>query len=268
MPSVWTLVSIFFWSDWHTALPIPPVPLLLPNALGHSLRLWVKVAGWFALLYWGGRREGDQFPSADPLIYYLLDLGHKLRSLSASAPHLHNPTIDEETDDPEPRALHPQCDSISLPSCSQDDTASRRYPPATMPSPQRSFRNSTPAGEPAHKQSQFTFRNLSQMASYNPSCPLRVVTHIDLDCFYAQAEMVRLGVPEDRPLAVQQWCGLPIVHRSRIRELIRDIAKAGPHRCQLPSTCLWDWPYVHCDGSEEALSQHHQPTRRDLAGRG
>ena len=43
------------------------------------------------------------------------------------------------------------------------------------------------------------------MASYNTSCPLRVVAHIDLDCFYAQAEMVRLGVPEDQPLAVQQW---------------------------------------------------------------
>ena len=44
------------------------------------------------------------------------------------------------------------------------------------------------------------------MASYNSSCPLRVVAHVDLDCFYAQAEMVRLGVPEDQPLAVQQWC--------------------------------------------------------------
>jgi DNA polymerase eta len=44
------------------------------------------------------------------------------------------------------------------------------------------------------------------MASYITSCPLRVIAHIDLDCFYAQAEMVRLGVPEDQPLAVQQWC--------------------------------------------------------------
>jgi len=79
-----------------------------------------------------------------------------------------------------------------------------------MLSPQRSFRDSSPAGAPTHKRSQFTYRNLSQMASYNPSCPLRVVTHIDLDCFYAQAEMVRLGVPEDQPLAVQQWCDTPL----------------------------------------------------------
>jgi DNA polymerase eta len=50
------------------------------------------------------------------------------------------------------------------------------------------------------------------MATYITSCPLRVITHIDLDCFYAQAEMVRLGVPEDQPLAVQQWCAMPSLH--------------------------------------------------------
>lgn len=43
------------------------------------------------------------------------------------------------------------------------------------------------------------------MASYIPTTPLRVVAHIDLDAFYAQCEMVRLGVAEDVPLAVQQW---------------------------------------------------------------
>jgi len=34
------------------------------------------------------------------------------------------------------------------------------------------------------------------------------VAHIDLDAFYAQCEMVRLGIPADQPLAVQQWQGL------------------------------------------------------------
>ncbi|POR35720.1 N-acetyltransferase eso1 [Tolypocladium paradoxum] len=48
----------------------------------------------------------------------------------------------------------------------------------------------------------------SQLASYSTSNPLRVIAHIDLDAFYAQCEMVRLGVAEDRPLAVQQWQGL------------------------------------------------------------
>ncbi|KAK4997459.1 DNA-directed DNA polymerase eta rad30 [Elasticomyces elasticus] len=33
-------------------------------------------------------------------------------------------------------------------------------------------------------------------------------SHVDLDAFYAQCEMVRLSVPPDQPLAVQQWQGL------------------------------------------------------------
>lgn len=74
-----------------------------------------------------------------------------------------------------------------------------------MSSPSPSFRASSPAEVSAQRRSQFTYRNLSQMAAYNTSCPLRVIAHIDIDCFYAQAEMVRLGVPEDKPLAVQQW---------------------------------------------------------------
>ncbi|KAJ6785072.1 hypothetical protein PWT90_08526 [Aphanocladium album] len=56
--------------------------------------------------------------------------------------------------------------------------------------------------------SQFTHRHLSQMASYVPSSPLRVIAHVDLDAFYAQCEMVRLGLPDDQPLAVQQWQSL------------------------------------------------------------
>jgi DNA polymerase eta len=55
------------------------------------------------------------------------------------------------------------------------------------------------------RRSRFTYRQLSQLASYNTSNPLRVIAHIDLDAFYAQCEMVRLGVPRDQPLAVQQW---------------------------------------------------------------
>lgn len=35
-----------------------------------------------------------------------------------------------------------------------------------------------------------------------------MIAHIDLDAFYAQCEGVRLGIPGDQPLAVQQWQGL------------------------------------------------------------
>ncbi|KAF4978844.1 hypothetical protein FZEAL_4846 [Fusarium zealandicum] len=71
---------------------------------------------------------------------------------------------------------------------------------------------SSPLNESGWRRSQFTFRQLSQLASSNTSNPLRVIAHIDLDAFYAQCEMVRLGLPEDKPLAVQQWQGLIAVN--------------------------------------------------------
>ncbi|KAK1671955.1 impB/mucB/samB family protein [Colletotrichum godetiae] len=74
------------------------------------------------------------------------------------------------------------------------------------------FRESSPIPGIDRRKSQFTFKHLSQLATYNTSCPLRVVAHIDLDAFYAQCEMVRLGVPKDQPLAVQQWQGLIAVN--------------------------------------------------------
>ncbi|KAH8882483.1 DNA/RNA polymerase [Thozetella sp. PMI_491] len=81
-----------------------------------------------------------------------------------------------------------------------------------MPSPPETFRESSPAEGHGAKRSRFTYRHLSQLASYNASCPLRVISHVDLDCFYAQCEMIRLGTPEDQPLAVQQWQGLIAVN--------------------------------------------------------
>ncbi|KAI9672769.1 MAG: DNA-directed DNA polymerase eta rad30 [Alyxoria varia] len=64
------------------------------------------------------------------------------------------------------------------------------------------------ADRSGRRKSRFTFKNLSQLGLSSPTCPLRVVAHIDLDAFYAQCEMIRLGVAEDQPLAVQQWQGL------------------------------------------------------------
>ncbi|KAL0937906.1 sister chromatid cohesion protein eso1 [Colletotrichum truncatum] len=74
------------------------------------------------------------------------------------------------------------------------------------------FRDSSPIPGTSRRKSNFTYRHLSQLAAYNTSCPLRVIAHIDLDAFYAQCEMVRLGVPKDQPLAVQQWQGLIAVN--------------------------------------------------------
>lgn len=58
------------------------------------------------------------------------------------------------------------------------------------------------------RKSKFTFKHLTQLSLSSPTCPLRVVAHIDLDAFYAQCEQIRLNIPEDQPLAVQQWSGL------------------------------------------------------------
>ncbi|KAI1489997.1 impB/mucB/samB family protein [Biscogniauxia mediterranea] len=74
------------------------------------------------------------------------------------------------------------------------------------------FQISSPAHSSGRSKSQFTYRHLNLLASYSTSSPLRVVAHIDLDAFYAQCEMVRLGTAEDQPLAVQQWNGLIAVN--------------------------------------------------------
>ncbi|EQC30566.1 hypothetical protein SDRG_11624 [Saprolegnia diclina VS20] len=41
---------------------------------------------------------------------------------------------------------------------------------------------------------------------------MRVILHLDLDCFYAQVEAVRLGIPDGEPVAVQQWGSLLAVN--------------------------------------------------------
>ncbi|KAI5921771.1 impB/mucB/samB family protein [Camillea tinctor] len=79
-------------------------------------------------------------------------------------------------------------------------------------SPSPTFPISSPVHGSGPSRSQFTYRHLNLLASYSTSSPLRVVAHIDLDAFYAQCEMVRLGTAEDQPLAVQQWNGLIAVN--------------------------------------------------------
>ncbi|EFR00972.1 DNA polymerase eta [Nannizzia gypsea CBS 118893] len=60
--------------------------------------------------------------------------------------------------------------------------------------------------------SRFTYRHFQLLRSFSTRTPLRVIAHIDLDAFYAQCEMIRLGTPRDQPLAVQQWQSLIAVN--------------------------------------------------------
>lgn len=72
----------------------------------------------------------------------------------------------------------------------------------------QAFLPSSPLVSGARKKSNFTYRQLHLLSQASVSCPLRCIALIDYDAFYAQCEMVRLGVAETQPLAVQQWQGL------------------------------------------------------------
>jgi len=75
-----------------------------------------------------------------------------------------------------------------------------------MSSPQLYASSPITAGR--RSKSRFTFKHLNLLSQSSVTCPLRCISLIDYDAFYAQCEMVRLGVAEDQPLAVQQWQGL------------------------------------------------------------
>lgn len=60
--------------------------------------------------------------------------------------------------------------------------------------------------------SRYTYKQLKLLRQSSTATPLRVIAHIDLDAFYAQCEMVRLGTPREAPLAVRQWDSLIAVN--------------------------------------------------------
>src|SRR4051794_25356572 len=72
----------------------------------------------------------------------------------------------------------------------------------------QTFLPSSPLVSGTRKKSNFSYRQLQLLSQASVSCPLRCIALIDYDAFYAQCEMVRLGVAETQPLAVQQWQGL------------------------------------------------------------
>ncbi|KAL4808748.1 DNA/RNA polymerase [Aspergillus unguis] len=64
------------------------------------------------------------------------------------------------------------------------------------------------SNESIKHQSRYNYRQLHILRQASPASQLRVIAHIDLDAFYAQCEMVRLGTPRETPLAVRQWDSL------------------------------------------------------------
>ncbi|KAL1970970.1 hypothetical protein VTN77DRAFT_2804 [Rasamsonia byssochlamydoides] len=88
------------------------------------------------------------------------------------------------------------------------------------------------------KRSRYTYRHLQLLRQNSPSSPLRVIAHLDLDAFYAQCEMVRLGTPRDTPLAVQQWDSLIAINYAARPFGITRMLSAGEAKKRCPELVL------------------------------
>ncbi|KAL6770186.1 POLH1 [Auxenochlorella protothecoides x Auxenochlorella symbiontica] len=72
----------------------------------------------------------------------------------------------------------------------------------------------------------------------HPANHSRVILHIDFDCYYAQVEQKRLGIPRDTPCAVQQWEGLiAINYAARARGITRHM-RVHEARARVPELVL------------------------------
>ncbi|KIH87537.1 sister chromatid cohesion protein [Sporothrix brasiliensis 5110] len=123
--------------------------------------------------------------------------------------------------------------------------------------------NDTAAGTALTKQtSRFTYRQLADLAAAAPACPLRVIAHIDLDAYYAQCEMRRLGTADDTPLVVQQWRSIIAVnYPARAFGISRMISAAEAKRL-CPDLVL-----QHVPTWKEGLTEwaYHDDAYKDMA---
>lgn len=86
--------------------------------------------------------------------------------------------------------------------------------------------------------SRYSYRQLQHLRQNSTSTPFRVIAHIDLDAFYAQCEMVRLGTSRRTPLAVQQWDSLIAVNYPARDSGISRMISAGEARKRCPDVVL------------------------------
>ena len=121
----------------------------------------------------------------------------------------------------------------------------------------------SPAAAGRRGKSRFTYKHLAQLGLSSTTCPLRVIAHIDLDAFYAQCEGVRLGIPEEQPLAVQVGSSL---HASE-GSTDTGTAVAGSHCDQLPSKKVWSQQAHYYHGSKKTLPGPNHATCCYMEGR-
>lgn len=90
--------------------------------------------------------------------------------------------------------------------------------------------------------SQFTRRDLHLLSQSSTKSPLRVIALIDFDCFYAQCEGVRLGLPADRPLGVQQFLHVIAINYPARAAGLKKVVTAVEAREKCPDIVLQHVP--------------------------
>ncbi|KAA1111847.1 DNA-directed DNA polymerase eta rad30 [Puccinia graminis f. sp. tritici] len=92
--------------------------------------------------------------------------------------------------------------------------------------------------------------------------PLRVIAHCDVDAAYAQFEQVRLKIPPEKPLAVQQWRGLIAVnYPARKFGITRHLPFDQARKLCPELICVHVATYAHGDSETEA--KYHENPRAE-----
>lgn len=91
-------------------------------------------------------------------------------------------------------------------------------------------------------ESQFTRRDLHLLSQSSAKSPLRVIALIDFDCFYAQCEGVRLGLPVDQPLGVQQFLHVIAINYAARAAGLKKVVTAVEAREKCPNIVLQHVP--------------------------
>lgn len=86
---------------------------------------------------------------------------------------------------------------------------------------------------------------------------MRVIAHIDLDAFYAQCEGVRLGLPEDQPLAVQVSPLVP-TNLTALPTVCTAMARLDSHQLSCPKIRVEQAHHNH--RSEKVVPSFDRPT--------
>ncbi|KAK5045462.1 hypothetical protein LTR84_009326 [Exophiala bonariae] len=91
-------------------------------------------------------------------------------------------------------------------------------------------------------ESQFTRRDLHLLSQSSSKSPLRVIALIDFDCFYAQCEGVRLGLPPSQPLGVQQFLHVIATNYAARAAGLKKVVTAAEAREKCPEIVLQHVP--------------------------